>query len=307
MTTENDDIGKLFHSLSNWGRWGEDDQLGTLNYLTAATRRDAARLVQDGELIGLGRTLSPRDRPEVGSPMLHFMTQSGDGAPESGQGMASDWIGLEFHGYGVTHLDALSHVFWDRRMYNDVPATRVDGRRGATVASVEVVKDGVLGRGVLLDVPRTRRILGSGRAGAIQPEELDACCREQGCDVRQGDILLVRGGRDDASVALPPEGEPGAVRPGMDVACIRWIHDRAVSVLGSDGVSDARPSGIPGVATPIHAIGISAMGLWLIDNLYLEDLAARCAASGRWQFCFMMTALRIKNGTGSPVNPMAIF
>jgi kynurenine formamidase len=92
----------------------------------------------------------------------------------------------------------------------------------------------------------------------------------------------------------------------MYVDCVRWIHERAVSVLGSDGVNDARPSGIAGVVTPIHAVAISAMGLWLIDNLYLEDLAARCAEAGRWEFCFMMTVLRIKNGTGSPVNPVAI-
>lgn len=307
-----DEVLGYLDSCSNWGRWGADDQLGTLNHLTPEHRRAAAALVRDGVSVTCAREIPTHaSEPDFPSPPLHFMLQSGEAyagratAPDTLQS-ASDFVGLAFHGLAVTHLDALCHVFRDGRMYNGHPADRVTTSQGAAIQSVELVRDGVVGRGVLLDVARLRGKPWLEPGEPVFPEDLEEAERAQGVCTGPGDILLCRFGTVAMRNAQGPSVGVFQARPGLHAACVPWVHARAVAVLGSDTAQDVFPAGYASMRSPFHQIGIAKMGLWLIDNCDLEPLAAACARANRWEFLFTMGPLRIRNGTGSPVNPIAV-
>jgi kynurenine formamidase len=215
---------------------------------------------------------------------------------------ARDHIALDIHGLFTTHVDALSHMFVRGEMFGGRPASdvRSDGALSNTVLSMA---DGVVGRGVLLDVPRAlgRDFLDSGEV--ITVADLHAAEEAEGVRVGTGDILLVSWGR--AARRGAKKGFDGF--SGLHAHCLPWLHEREVAVLGSDGISDPMPFvGTPGWPFPVHQIGITAMGLHLIDNMSLARLSERCAANGRWEFLFTMGPLRIAKGTGCPVNPIAV-
>jgi kynurenine formamidase len=292
-------------SLSNWGRFGPDDEHGTLNLIDGAARRSAAHAVLVGEQVLLARPLGTRAAPDNPRPMLHHMLRSGESA-RPGFHTASDWIGLGFHGFGTTHVDALSHVMWDGLLYNGRRAEVVTTAVGATQLSVLALAGRLGGRGVLLDLPRALGIPFLERGSAATPDDLDRCLTAQRVEVRSGDIVLVRTGRD---VARAEEGARDPLADGLAgllPACCEWLRRRDVAVLGSDGVSDVLvPSGAPHLM-PIHVIALVALGMPLIDNMLLEDLARACAARDRWDFLFLGEPLPIRNATGSPIAPVAV-
>ena len=300
------------NTLSNWGRWGPDDQLGTINHIGPEQRRQAAALVTDGVSVSCARTITYGATPDSNSVAIHYMTRSGEGythdpdafpPPTQGSG---DFIGLAFHGYSITHLDSLAHIFWNGQMFNGRPSSMVTTSEGATWESIEVLQDGVVSRGVLLDAPRHRGVKWLDLGETILPSELDAIEEAQGVRVREGDILLVRTGhyrrRNEEGPRPIDDGWPG-----LHGACLPWVRERGVAVLGGDTVSDPSPSSYPNLRMPFHQIGIPHMGLWLIDNCNLEELAAACEERGRWEFLLTLAPLRIRYGTGSPVNPIALF
>lgn len=301
LVTLEDRVLSYLDELSNWGRWGADDQAGTLNLIEEhATKRGlhAARL---GRAIPLGRPISPTRG--VGSPnggMLHFMTSAGSDAPASGKGVAADWFGMPVHGFDFTHIDAPSHEFWNGTMYNGYPASEVRADRGALRCAVTAAP-AIVTRGVLADMPRALNMEFLPPGYAISKTELVAALESQGSRVQPGDAVLVRTGSD-----LIPEGERTQGRiAGLHATCLEWIRESDIAVLGSDGTNDARPSEVPTMDSPVHIVGLVAMGLWLIDNLALEDLAAACSAFEQWEFLFTCCPLPLKNTTGSPVAPVA--
>ena len=299
-------------SLSNWGRWGEDDQLGTINHIGSDQRKQAAALVQDGVAVSCARPITTDTAPDVGSPPLHYMTGAGEGyaisdeaLPQPGQG-SGDFIGMRFHGYSITHLDSLCHIFWNGRMYNGRPSAMVTTSEGATANSIEVAQDGVVSRGVLLDAARHRGVNWLEPGEAITPDELKEIEAEQGTRVQQGDIVLVRTGHYKRRIEEGPRPLADGW-PGLHASCIPWLQEQQVSVLGGDINSDVAPSGYPNIRQPIHQIALPHMGLWLMDNCNLEELSIACAERGRWKFLLTIAPLRIRYGTGSPVNPIAMF
>src|ERR1700676_156335 len=186
----------MFESLSNWGRWGADDKLGTLNLITPEVTKAAAALVRHGRTVSLARTISPKYAPDNTNPPLHFMLASGEGAPAQGHGHAADWYGMACHGHSMTHLDALSHLFWNGKMYNGRPASRVDQATGAKDGSIEDAGNGVVTRGILLDMPRALGVPYLEPHKSIPPDELEAAEAMAGVQVRSGDAVLIRTGRD---------------------------------------------------------------------------------------------------------------
>ena len=295
------DVLNYFYSLSNWKRWGEDDELGTLNLITDQTVQAAVKMAISGRRISLGRVISPRNTARDAHPALHFMIAAGENAPSSGFGAATDWFGLGFHGSSVTHLDAHSHMFWDGRMYNGNDARRVTSR-GAAQGSVEVASRGFVSRGVLVDIPGFRGVPVLAKGEPIGPDELDECLVHQGANVAAGDVLIVRTGRDADGVADHVNGD----HAGLHAACLPWLRRHNISLLAADIPQEVKPSGYPEIPFPIHSVGLVAMGLWLADNLYLEELAAACAKARRWEFLFIAAPLVLKNTTGAPINPLAI-
>jgi kynurenine formamidase len=310
-----EEVLTYFDRFSNWGRWGADDQAGTLNFITAEKRLQAARLVQDGTTVSLAKLLTTDLSVDIKPPLFpaptHFMLQNGEQFHQCGNEpyvlqTALDYFGVAFHNVAVTHLDAVGHVFWDGKMYNGVSSKSVS-TIGATVQSVDVAKDGIVSRGVLLDIPKLRGVKWLEPGDIIRVEELEAAEAAAGIRVEEGDVLFVRTGSARKRAEEGPWDMYVHGVAGLGADCLEFIHSRGVAVLGSDGGSDAAPSGYEVVFQPIHQVGLVAMGLWLVDFADLDPVAAACEARGRWEFMLSLGALRIQYGTGSPVNPIAIF
>ena len=313
-----DQIRAYMDGLSNWGRWGADDVMGTLNHITPDKRREAAALVKEGRVVSCAWDIRARAMPGAVNPPQRYMLGTGldlgvgpdtarPGQMDHGHaGAAMEFIGLVFHGLAITHIDALSHVFWERKMYNGLPASLVTDWNGATRMDVRDLREGVVTRGVLLDVDRARgRTFEPGEP--VMPADLEAAEAMAGIRVEPGDVLLLRTGDGTRRVNDRNNYDPN-IQPGYQAACLPWLHERGVAAIGSDVAQDVRPSGYGGELTmPIHTVGIVAMGLWLIDNCNLEELGVACAELKRWEFQFVLGPLRMEGGTGSPANPLAIF
>lgn len=304
------DMRRLFEEVSNWGKWGPKDESGTLNYLTPDRVAEGAKLVKTGQRISCARNFPVTPGPENPNPALHHIVMGGDdpcahGVP--GLECSLDFIGIAYHGLASSHIDALCHVFVDGLMYNGIPAQEVRST-GARHNSIMCAKDGIAGRGVLLDIPRLRGTAFVDPKKPVTIAELSAAEKRQDCQVKEGDILLVSVGRDARASLHPPKPGEAPLLGGLDPDCIPWLHARKISVLASDAVHDPTPSPTPveDWPIPVHMCGLVSMGLHLLDNLYFADLEKACAAQNRWEFFFALAPLRIERGTGSPVNPIAI-
>ena len=296
----------LFQAVCNWGRWGEEDERGALNELSADRIVAAARLVRTGETVTLSLPLNTQGGVDNPRPAVHRMTQGYDVDIGSGSvRLAKDSIGVDYHNDSHSHIDALCHVAFDGALYNGRSSGSFDSQ-GATVNTIEAVKDGLVGRGVLLDVPRLRGVSWLEPGDHVFRDDLEAAEREQGVRVGTGDILLIRTGHTRRLAELGPWETPKA-KAGLHPSTVRFLADRRIAALGSDGNSDTAPSTTEGITFPIHTLTLNAMGVHLLDYLQLEDLAGVCAKEGRFEFLFVGVPLRIVGGTGSPLNPLAIF
>jgi kynurenine formamidase len=292
------ELDAMYEALKNWDRWGSDDERGALNHLTDERRAAATTLARDGRTVSLANDIGLEGAQ-------HHMLASGDARDSNnipGYEAARDWVGLDVHGLTTTHVDALSHMFVRGQMYGGRPASAVrsDGARSNTVMAMA---DGVVGRGVLLDIPRVLGIEFLDHGHAVTAADLEAAEQAEHVRVGSGDILLVLWGRDARTRAKKTFDGFAGLHP----ECLPWLHEREIAVLGSDGISDPMPFlEIPEWPFPVHQIGITAMGMHLIDNMALHRLADACATANRWEFLFTMAPLRIPKATGCPVNPVAV-
>jgi kynurenine formamidase len=307
------DFRAIGRSLSNWGRWGADDQLGTLNLLTPARVAFAASLVTQGRVLQLGIPVGA-DGPQTGAGRmnpLHLMCENGAEQDYGPLKIADDYLVMPTQ--SVTQWDALAHVYYDDLLYNGRPADTVTVR-GATYNSIASVTNGVAGRGVLLDVARHRGVPWMQKGNGIHPAELDEVAEAQGVLIRPGDILLVRTGwwakfLSDRVAADFMWGEPG-----LSLTCASWLAEKEVSAVAADNyaveVQTALPGGIgseiDGVVAPLHMVLIRDMGMTIGEIFDLEALGADCARDGVWEFFFCAPPLPITRGLGSPINPIAI-
>jgi kynurenine formamidase len=211
---------------------------------------------------------------------------------------------MNIHGNADSHLDALCHVLYEGTLYNGVPLDKI-GVSGAAELSVDVARDGIVGRGVLLDIPRVegRRWLEPGEC--VMGEALAAAELAQHVTVAQGDLLFVRVGHRPRRDYYGP-WDAAQARAGLHPTAMEFLAERRVAVLGSDGNNDTAPSVVPGVAFPVHVLAIHAMGIHLLDYLHFEALQAACQEEDRWSFMCVIAPLRLPAATGSPVNPIAI-
>jgi kynurenine formamidase len=297
---------ELFELSKRWGRWGSDDERGALNLLTPERAQRAASLVRSGEVVACGRELAVQPAADNPNPALHHMTLAGDMVRAGSNLQASlDFVGVAFHGMAVSHIDALCHVFVAGEMYNGFPASDVRSV-GARRGSIGVAFGGIVGRGILLDIPRLRGVPWLEPATEILPAELDAACAAHHVTPESGDIMLIATGRDARRAEHGPwsPNDPGLA--GLHPECIPWLIERDPAVLGADGVSDVLPGNPHEWSMPVHQCLLVGMGVHLLDNLRLDRLAAACAAANRWEFLFTVAPLQIGGGTGSPVNPLAV-
>ena len=287
--------------------------MGTLNLISPQKRVQAARLVRQGVAIGCARPITRDMAADVANPPpVHFMLQSGEGyvtpseLSRRSRQTTSDFFGMVFHGITITHIDALSHILWEGRMYNGRPAEAVTTAEGATENSIEALKDGVVTRGVLLDIARLRGKEWLEGGEAVFPEDLEAAEEAQGVRVEEGDALCLRLGWYKRRNQVGPA--PRAIgRPGLHAATLPWLHRRGVALVAADASQDVQPSGYEKLEIPVHQVGIVAMGLWLIDSANFEDLAQRCLELDRWEYLFTLAPIRFSGVTGSPLTPLAVF
>jgi kynurenine formamidase len=310
------DVLKKAEQLKNWGKWGPDDELGVLNYITPEDIVNAARLVRRGKVFRLGLALDERG-PQRGlfggrwNP-IHQMLATGTDAIAGkhdvtpGLRYADDAINLPTQ--CGTQVDALSHVFLEDKMWNGYPANLVDCR-GAHKNGVEKFADKLVGRGVLLDVARAKGVPHLQDGYGIVNADLDATARQQGVEVRRGDFVIVRTGQMEDRLARDDWGQyAGGPAPGLAFETLDWIHARQIAGICSDtwGI-EVRPNETgPDVFQPWHWVTIPAIGIVHFEILYLKELAEDCARDGVYEFFFCAPPLVITGGTGSPINPQAI-
>ncbi len=293
------DVVSLHTELSNWGRWGPDDQLGALNLVTPEVTAAGAATVRTGRTVSCARPLNTEPAADNPVPVAHHMIGTAT------EGWGADYFAIAPHGFATSHIDALCHIFYDGKLYNGY-ATDTVTAHGATRLGIHQLHNGIVTRGVLLDIPPVRGVDALEPGEPIFPEDLEAAEERAGLRVRAGDALLVRTGRWSWRAAHGP-WDTAARAAGLDAACLAWLRDRDVATLGSDCVSDVMPSRVEGVGMPIHEIAIVALGLHLMDNLDLDALATACSDEGRWEFLFVVAPLVLRRGTASPVNPIAVF
>ena len=295
--------------FSNWGRWGPDDELGTLNFITPEARRAAASLVKEGRAVSVARPIDTHAGPRNPYPAQHMASLGNAG------GLA-DYIGLFFHGFAQTHIDALSHIPTDEgRFYNDRPMGAAAGQIAlpeGMACGIEHWRQGIVGRGVLYDIPRLRGTEFVTEGAPVHGWELLDAAAAQGVEPRTGDVVCIRSGRDEW-LAAHPDSQTWSVPAGVHASVCEFLHETEAAALCWD-MLDA-PEGDQGLPNPlpidapvhVHCIAIPYMGLPLIDNADFRELAATCAALGRYEFQFVTAPLIIEGGTGSPVNPIAVF
>jgi kynurenine formamidase len=313
-------VRELAERYSNWGRWGADDELGTLNHIRERDVVAASKLVRSGRAFSLAIPVDETG-PQSGGfgrfNPIHLMIRDGNAA-------ATGTVVRDFYGgrdrwirgtddllilplQSGTQWDALAHIVFDGRIYNGYDATDV-GSKGAIRNDIAKMRDRIVGRGVLLDIPRSqgRRWLDPGEA--IHVDDLDACARSQGVSIGRGDIVLIRTGQMAQCRDAGAWGTyAGGAAPGLALDTVGWIHDREIAAIATDTWGmEVLPNETPDVFQPLHIILIVHMGLLVGEIFDLEGLAADCADDGRYEFLFTAPPLPITGGVGSPVNPLAI-
>jgi kynurenine formamidase len=303
----NDDFDRRTARLCNWGRWGPDDELGTVNFITASKVVEAGSLVRRGQIFQLGIPLDSHG-PQQGRASrfnpIHFMTAlPSDHVVADGTGTGDDVLLLPTQ--SATQWDALAHKSHRGMLYGGRPHGLV-ASGGAAVNSIRAISGRLATRGVLVDLPRHRGTDALAPGEEITTTDLLAALRYTGGDVGEGDVLLVRTGhlqrcRQDQWRAYYDAA------PGLGIDTLDWIHDlRLAGVAADTGAVEVRPSRVPGVRSPFHVIALVYMGLLIGEIFDLEELSAACAADGVYDFLLAAAPLPITGGIASPVNPYAV-
>ncbi len=289
--------------LSNWGRWGKDDQKGTLNLITPARRKQAAALVKEGFSVSLARdadTVKSIDNPQPYEDVMTNVSKTGSG----------DKITISFHGYAHTHFDGLAHHFLNGQLYNGFSHDNVTMEGMAQKNAVINDKDGVFTRGILIDIPRLKGVPYLEPGTPIYVEDLEAWEKQAGVKVGPGDAVFIRTGRWVRRAKTGP-WEVGRLAAGLDPSVLPWVRQRDIAILGSESALSAVP--IPPQITnpddylPVHNFVLVALGMNLFDDCDLDRLAEAAAARRRWEFLLTAAPLPMPKGTGSPINPIATF
>ena len=306
-------IAEMAERVKNWGRWGPDDEIGTLNFVTPADVVRAAGLIRKGKVFSLALEFG-QGGPQEGwggrfNP-IHTMLATGTDAVAGRQDeikirYADDMITMPLQ--CNTQWDALGHVFYGDKMWNGYDARLVDST-GANKNGIEKTRDRMVGRGVLLDIPR---YLGGDYLEdgfGIGNDDLEGCAKAQGVEIRRGDFVIVRTGQMEQRLAAGKwAGYAGGDAPGLRFETNEWIHDKEIAAICADTWGcEVRPNESTQAQQPWHWVVIPMIGITMGEIFYVKDLAADCAQDGVYEFFFCAPPLPITKGCGSPINPMAI-
>jgi kynurenine formamidase len=293
------EIEAMFHRCSNTGKWGPNDELGTLNYITPAKRVAASALVKTGEVVSVGRDLSTRQTKSNGQPVSHIMMYTDRNSPS-----CTDYFSIFPHGMVVTHMDALCHFSWNDQFYNGRKRSESLSASGAKWGSIYAQRQGIFTRGVLLDVAAARGLPWYKSDEYVTVADFEAAEKRQHLRVESGDAIFVRTGMERMEAEL---GEQDTYpRAGLHPECVEWMHNRQVSVYGGDCI-EKLPFPSESFTSAMHMIVLASMGLPILDWPALTELAKTCERLNRWDYLLTTAPLRLPGGTASPINPLCLF
>lgn len=310
MTLTRDDVDALALEVRNWGRWGDEDELGTLNFVDGDTIRAAREEIRTAQSFSLAIDFGQSGPQVTGQGRrfnpIHWMLQTGTDAAAADDpcGYADDVFEMPVH--GATHWDGLGHVFYGGAMWNgyDMRLVNVQGVGRNAITSV---RDRLVGRGVLLDLPRWKGVETLAPGDAVHGEDLDACLEAQKVELRQGDFLLVRTGQVEHCLREGWGSYAGGDAPGLALDTAKWLRDASVAAVATDTWgAEVRPNEVVDFMQPWHRLVIPNVGLTVGEMFRLGELAEACAKDGRYTFFLAAPALPLEGGTGSPVNPLAV-
>jgi kynurenine formamidase len=286
----------MFREINNWRRWGAGDELGTMNLVTAQKVREAAALVRRGITVSLSHNPMPDEASD---------NPAGSFKHTMGPSRRTDTYEFTYHGYGVSHMDSLCHFLWNDRLYNDI-APSSSTSNGCGKLGIQNLKRGIVTRGILLDFARLKGAPYLEPGTPIYTEDIEAWERRAKVKVAPGDAIFVRTGRWARRSALGP-WQVATSSAGFHASVLPWIKARGVAIVGSDAATDVMPSRVAGVAQPVHTMLLAGFGTNIFDNMDLEALAEAAATENRWEFMLTAGPIPVDGGTGSPLNPIAIF
>ena len=295
------EVQEILASVSNWGRWGDDDELGTLNLVTPRRRRQAASLVKAGISISMAHDVI-KERMDGSSPFEHELMIN---AVSGGVGGAGDRYSVQYHGFTQTHLDALFHIFYQGKTYNGYSVEQIL-TSGSGQLSINRIRNGIFTRAVLMDIPALLGVQYLDGAPAIYPEHLEAWEKKAGVRVRSGDAVLINTGRWTRREQEGP-WDIMAGSAGLHVSCLKWLKQRNVALVGSDLALDVMPSGCDGIQLPVHLGVIVQMGMPILDCCDFRAVAEESRRRKQWTFLLTLAPLAVEGGTGSPINPIATY
>ena len=290
------EFDELFQQVKNWGRWGATDQLGSANFLTDATRRRAIALAKAGVTVSLSHNLMTDKADDNGSPFEHTMLGAN----------TMDNYRLSYHGYAHSHIDGLCHILYKGQTYNGYPTAEVNTPAGCVKLGIENLKQGVITRGILIDIPLLRGLPYLEPGTAVYVEDIEAWEKKAGIKIGPGDAILLRTGRWARRDKVGP-WVVGRNAAGFHASIAPWIKARGVAFVGSDAAQDVVPSMVEGIGLPVHTLLLTGLGINLLDNQDLEALSTTAAKLSRWSFMLTIAPLAVKGGTGSPANILATF
>jgi len=290
------EFDELFQKVSNWGRWGKDDQLGAVNLITPEKRKQAAALVKTGQTVSLAHNPLTERAEDNNNPFEHTMLR----------GNNMDRYAVTYHGYAHSHIDALCHFLYKEQTYNGFARADVNTDKGCAKLGIDNLKNGIVTRGVLIDIPRLRGVEYLEPGTAIYAEDVEAWEKKTGVKIGSGDAILLRTGRWARRAKVGP-WNVAQTAAGFHASIATWIKARNVAIVGSDAGEDVTPSLVEGVALPVHTLLITGMGINLLDNHDLEAVAEAASRLNRWDFMITIAPVPVTGGTGFPVNTLAIF
>ena len=290
------EFDQMFNQVKNWGRWGANDQLGAANLITAETRKRALALAKEGIVVGLAHSPLKEAAPDNPNPFNHTMNR----------GLSTDTYSVSYHGYAHSHIDALCHILYKDQTYNGHARADVLTDKGCTQLSVDNLRNGVVTRGVLIDIPRLKGLPYLEPGTPVFVEDLEAWEKQAKVKIGPGDAIFLRTGRWARREKVGPWNVPQN-EAGYHASVAPWLKERGVSFLGSDDAQDVTPSLVEGINLPVHTLAITAMGIDILDNQDLEAVADTAARLKRWEFLLSVAPVPVTGGTGFPANALAIF
>jgi len=290
------EFDELFQQIKNWGRWGADDQLGSANLVTAAKRKQAAALVKAGVTVSLAHNPMTERAEDNNSPFEHTMNR----------GNTMDTYRVSYHGYAHSHIDALCHFLYKDQTYNGFARADVNTDKGCAKLGIDNLKNGIVTRAVLFDIPRLRNVDYLEPGTPLYVEDLEAWEKKVGLKVTSGDAILLRTGRWARRAKLGP-WNVAQQAAGLHASVAPWIKARGAALVGSDAGEDVTPSRVEGITLPIHTLLITGLGINLLDNQDLEAVAETAAKMNRWEFMLTIAPVPVTGGTGFPLNALAVF